>query len=110
MISKLSLFGGRDKRAYIVALRQAKIYQPQQGAAAADRGLGLVHCGSYLNVASPQCTSRNARAAMHEMNYIPSRALRWLVYCGGAAVGLEAGQYKPFYTVPLLGEFKKLSV
>ena len=98
MISKLSLFGGRDKRAYIAALRQAKICPPQQAAAAADRGLRLVHCGSYVNVALPQCTSRNA-----EMNYIPSRTLRWLVYGGGAAVGVEARQYKPFYTVPLLG-------
>ena len=28
----------RDKRIYIVALRQAKIYPPGQAAAAADRG------------------------------------------------------------------------
>ena len=30
---------GRDKKAYIAALWQAKIYPPQQAAAAADRGL-----------------------------------------------------------------------
>ena len=49
---------GRDKRANIAALRQAKIYPPRQAAAAAihkmehftlwiaARGLQLVHCGS----------------------------------------------------------------
>ena len=40
------------------------------------------------------------RAAMHEIECSSSHVLR-LVHCGGAASGVEAPQYKPFYTVPL---------
>ena len=32
-------FRGRDKRAYIAVLRQAKFYPPRRAAAAADRAL-----------------------------------------------------------------------
>ena len=39
-----SVSRGRDKGAYIAALRQAKIYPPWQAAAAADRGLRLLQC------------------------------------------------------------------
>ena len=78
-----------------------KLLQPQQA-------LLIVHCGSYKFEGS----CRNARAAtMHEVLPLvhcgcrstrgSSRALR-LVHCGGAAVGIEAPQYKPFYTVPIL--------
>ena len=45
---------GRDKRAYIVALRQAKIYPPRQAGA----------------------------AEIHEIPNVPSRGLRQLVDCG----------------------------
>ena len=44
---------GRDKRAYIAALRLAKFYPPRQAAAASDRALRLL-----------QCMSRNARDGM----------------------------------------------
>ena len=78
------------------ALRQAKFYLPWQAAAASDCVLRL-----------PQYTSRSTRA-----DCIPARVL-WhppplstlaplnnLVYCGGAAVGFDAPQYKPFYIIP----------
>ena len=49
---------GRDKRAYIAALRQAKIYPPRQAAAAADHGLW-----------KPQCTRRNPQdGSLHVMD------------------------------------------
>ena len=38
-IQIVKLLLGRDKRAYIAALRQAKIYPPRQAAAATDRAL-----------------------------------------------------------------------
>ena len=66
--------------------------------------LRLVHCGSYIQIWS----CRNAQAAMHEMNHIPSRAM-WLVHCGGAAVGVEDPHYKPFYTVPYQTHFTRKS-
>ena len=47
---------GRDKRAYIAALRQAKFYPPRRAAAAADNALRLL-----------QCMSRNARDEMVNM-------------------------------------------
>ena len=64
--------------------------------AAIPRALRLVHCSSYKFEGS----CRNAWATMHAMNYIPSRALQF-VHCGGAAVGVEVPQSKPFYTVPV---------
>ena len=69
---------GRDKRANIAALRQAKIYSPRQAAAAA----------MWI-----------AAAAMHEGEY-SACALQRLMNCGGDAIGIEVPQYKPFYTVP----------
>ena len=59
-----SVSRGRDKRAYIAALRKAKIYPPRQAAAAAMHEL---HC-------------RNARAAIHKMECSSSCALRQLVH------------------------------
>ena len=55
---------GRDKRAYIAALRQAKFYPPWQAAAAADRALRaaihkLLHstsCFAARALRQPQCT------------------------------------------------------
>ena len=37
--------------------------------------------------------------AMHKL-IIPPCAVRQLMHCGGAAVGIEVPQYKPFYMVP----------
>ena len=109
MECKIKLISGRDKSAYIAALQQAKFNPPRQ-------------------LRQPQCTSRNPRAtswiaarelrqlhiwscrnaraaAMHELNYIPPRGLWQVVHCwGGAAVGVEAPQYKSFYTFPLISE------
>ena len=142
--TKTLLSWGRDKRAFIAALRQAKIYPPRQAAAAAiHRQIvdcsfrnpraaaihNLVDCSivsSWIVAAAfllpnltaaihesqytrtlgiswiaarglqqPQCTSRNPR----DVSFL-TRGLRQLVDCGRAAVGVEALQYKPFYTVP----------
>ena len=59
-----SNFSGRDKRAYIAVLRQAKIYPPRQAEAAADRGVvQLVHCGGSCIAAA---TFKFVAAAMHD--------------------------------------------
>ena len=83
-----SVSRGRDKRAYIAALRKAKIYPPRQAAAAAMHEL---HC-------------RNARAAIHKMECSSSCALRQLVHWCGATVGLKVPQYKPFLYGPCQSE------
>ena len=52
--------------------------------------LGLVYCGSYeFEGRSPQYTSRRTQDTFLS-----------LVYFSGAAVGVDARQYKPFYTAP----------
>ena len=56
----------------------------------------LVDCGSCIGAA----TNLKVAAALHE-----PQCTRWNVLhlddCGGAAVGVEVLQYKPFYTVPV---------
>ena len=97
---------GCYRRAYIAALRQAKFYPPRQAAAAV--------AGS---------TSSIEAAAVHELqntSWIIPHVLRlvwqlciWLLWPQymsrstqgikeylGAKVGVDALQYKPFYTVP----------
>ena len=57
--------------AYIVALRQAKIYPPRQAAAAADRPQ-IVDCGCRIPRAAihEECSfSWIAAAAIHEMDH-----------------------------------------
>ena len=49
----------------------------------------LVYCGS--------CT---AAAAVHNLVYCGT-----LVYCGGAAVGVDAPQFESFYMVPVIQRF-----
>ena len=78
---------GRDKKAYIAALRQAKFYPTRQAAAAADRALQQLPSNLWL----PQSTSRNPRGRMIHLLDCSSS---WIV-----AVGVEAPQCKPFYTV-----------
>ena len=75
---------GRDIRAYIAALRQAKFYPLSE-----LRQLQIVHCGC-CNAQSAaamhqlrkqqilHCCNRNARAAMHEMECSVGRAFRQL--------------------------------
>ena len=69
----LSLKTGTDKRAYIAAPRQAKIYPPWQAAKAAIHRQ-IVDCGCH-----------NAQAAIQEVECSSDRGLR-LVHCGGAAI------------------------
>ena len=56
----------------------------------------LVHWGSCIAAAKFE----GSIDAMHEMECSSSRVLR-LMHYGGAAVGIEVPQYKPFYAVPL---------
>ena len=72
---------GRDKSAPIAALQQAKIY-PARCGRHNPRDCRLVDCGS----------SWIAAARFEDI----------LVDCGSAVVGVEAPQYKPIYTVPVL--------
>ena len=58
-------FRGRDKRAYIAALRKAKIYPPRQAAAIHESIRDLEDCGSC----------KIYMAAMHE----PPQSTRWIV-------------------------------
>ena len=122
---------GRNRRANIAALRQAKIYPTQQ-----LRQPLIMHCCSYKFEGS----CRNARAAaMHEIDhfswiaaatfkfvaaaihelpqstsrnprdgsFLPRglrqcRSRRW-----SATVGVEAPQFKLFYTIPFLSPWAK---
>ena len=78
---------GRNKRANIAALRQAKIYPPQQASAAADRPQ-IVDCGEL----KCSCSCRNPQAAaIHEMDHFSwiaaARELRQCRNrCGSAAI------------------------
>ena len=74
-----SNFSGRDKRAYIAVLRQAKIYPPRQAEAAADRGVvQLVHCGGSCIAAA---TFKFVAAAIHEPPHEPYILPRGLRRC-----------------------------
>ena len=83
------------------------------------KGLILRHCGKLIFThpgsrrsciaAATHSTSwivaatfkLKVAAAIHELNYILLPGLQRLVDCGGTAVGVEAPQYKPLYTVPI---------
>ena len=100
---------GPDKRAYITALRQAKFYLPLQAPAVAARVLrrSSTRGAAVPAIRYPSCTVARVlqrptfkflAAAVHEPQYTIKKIL---VYCGGAAVGIDVPQYKPFYTVPV---------
>ena len=66
------------------------------------RVLQLVYCGSFIYGIVTKYSHKfvgqvpqPAAAAVHNLVYCGT-----LMYCGGAVVGVDAPQYKPFYTVP----------
>ena len=114
--TNFNVFLGRDKRAPIAALRQAKFYpfrQPRQpqsmigswiaAAAIHELNYNLMDCsswivaiayiGSYLQNLLPQSTSCcNPRDG--------TRGLRHLVDCGGSAAGVRRRNISPFIWSP----------
>ena len=82
---------GWYKRAPIVALRQAKFYPPRQAAVTQH----LMYCSTAEH--EILFISFNLR----DHNKIHTYIHLSLVYCSGAAVGIDAQQFESFYTVPV---------